>query len=173
MKQCIDIYTACYADNKEKKYKGVGFGAVVVTKTKRRTFSEFSNDSTYLEIWMDEVATLLESLIGNGVVHDFESVALGIHTYEMNTGKVMQKIKKVYEQLRQYDSESWDVVDLKLRRANKPYYPYHDAMVRIVKVMLQYDKSIPLTLILFTKKLKGVPEMTLALQHAEKAVISQ
>lgn len=170
MKQCIDIYTACYADNKEKKLKGTGFGALIVTKTKKQTISGHSDTLSYLDLWMEEMATVIEGLLGTGVVHTFESVALAIHTYEMNTGKVLQKLKKVYDEVKQYGPDSWDIVELKLRRANKTYYPYHNAMLRIVMTMLQYNVTIPLNVILFTKKVKGNDQMTIALQKAEAAL---
>lgn len=170
MKQCIDIFTAVYTDNKEKKYKGTGYGAIVVTKTKRRSFSEYNPNTTYLQMWMEETSSLLEQLIGGDTIHDFESLVIGLHTYESNTGRILEKIKKVFVQMKDYEEDSWDVVELKLRRSNKTYYPYHDAMVQIVFLLLNYNKHTPVQLVLFTQKKKNIPEMTLALQKAEAAV---
>lgn len=170
MKQCVDIYTACYTDNKEKKLKGTGFGALIVTKTKKQSISEYSDTLSYLELWMEEMADILESMLGADVVHEFEGMTLALHTYEMNTGRVLQKLKKVYDQMKEYGPDCWDVVELKLRRSNKTYYTYHTAMVRIVNTLLNYNASIPLQLMLFTKKVKGNEQMTIALQKAESAL---
>lgn len=138
MTQCIDMYTGVFTDNIDKKKPGAAFGAVMVNKHRVATTSNYDPASTYLQIWMKNIAEQLDA-IAKSPLTDTE-VTMFVHTWTPNINKMCVKMQSVFDQLKSYDEDAWDVLDIKLRRANRQRYEYHNDMVTIVKSLLVLNR---------------------------------
>jgi len=168
MKQCIDIYTGTYVDNKDKQVKGVAFAAIC--KGKKGSYTHTNTDpeqTSAMEMWMSEMDTILKRIPADTT--QFEECALIIHSWSHNLKKITSKMQSIYNQLKEYDEDMWDVVAIKLRRANGTKYPYHDQMASIMLTLLRYNKMLPLDVKFVSTSPKNAA-MGLAYQRAEVAL---
>lgn len=172
MKQCIDIYTGTYVDNKFKKVSGVGFAAICKGKSGASTVTEaYPDETSIIQVWMDEMALILRRIPADHT--QFDGTTIIIHSWSMNLKQVTGKMQSIYDQLKGYDEDMWDVIPVKLRKKNGQYHPYHDSMVKILTSLLQHNQTMPLDVRFVSTSPKNKSEggiMGLAWQKAETAL---
>lgn len=168
MNQCIDIYTGVYADNIDKKKPGAAFGAVCVGKGGNSSTSSYDPNMSYMQIWMTEIAALLSEIPVDHLSYD--SLYLMIHTWTPNINKMCKKMQSIFDQLKELNEDAWDVLDIKLRRANRSRYEYHAEMKKIVRSLLLLNRRIKLTFSFKVSSPRHHPHMGIAYQKAEVAL---
>lgn len=168
MKQVIDIYTGTFSDNIDKKIKGTGFAAICKGKHGSATVTAYNEELSYMELWMKEMASILGQFQFD--VTQFDGCVIAIHTWTPNLNLMCKKLHSIYNELKSYDEDMWDVVTLKLRRKNRSKYPYHDDAVSIVLSLLRINQTMPLNVLFLVTAPKKQPVMGLAYQKAEVAL---
>lgn len=146
MKQIIDIYTATYADHREKEYQGTAFAALIKGKKGTVVYANSYKTLTYIDVWMKEMAMLLARITINPT--EFDDAVIHIHSWTPNVNRMSKKLLSVYDELKQYDDEKiWKNASVMLRRKNRTFYPYHNDLMKIINTLLVLNKRIPLTLV--------------------------
>lgn len=167
MTQCIDIYTGVFTDNIEKKRSGSAFGAVLVGKGGNSSSGVYNPNMTYMQIWMTEIATYISEIPVDHLSYD--SLTLFVHTWTPNINKMCAKMQSIFNQMKDLNEDAWDVLDVKLRRANRQRYEYHAEMRQIVRSLLQLNRRTKLNFQFKVSAPRKFPLMGIAYQKAETA----
>lgn len=136
----INIYTGLYSDNINKEIPGTAFGAIMSAGGESKHTSTYDPNATYMVLWMDNMASLLEKIADQCTLH--ESITLFTHVWNNNVHIMCKKLLSIFNELKDHEPTLWKVLDLKLRRKNKSYYEYHVSMKRIVIALLTINRRI-------------------------------
>lgn len=171
MTTIINLYTGLYSDNINKEVPGTAFGVIMVTGSDSSHRSAYDASSTYMNVWMENIACLLSRLAEQSALP--ESLSLFTHVWNNNVHIMCKKLQSIFNELRDHDPSLWVVLDLKLRRKNKSYYEYHDAMKRIVTALLTINKRVKTFNVYFNATHPAnCGDMRLAQNLAEHALIA-
>lgn len=171
MTTIINLYTGLYSDNINKQIPGTAFGALMVTGSESKHKSAYDANSTYMTVWMENIAQLLERIAEQSALP--ESLSIFTHVWNNNVHTMCKKLLSIYNELKDHDSSLWVVLDLKLRRKNKSYYEYHDKMKRIVIALLTINKRVKTFNVYFNATHPfNCGDMRLAQNLAEHALIA-
>lgn len=80
-------------------------------------------------------------------------------------------MQSIFDQLKEYDEDAWDVLDIKLRRANRQRYEYHNDMATVVRSLLSLNKiCTKLNFKFMVSSPRKHPHMSIAYQKAEQSL---
>lgn len=171
MTTIINLYTGLYSDNINKKVPGTAFGAIMVTGSDSNHRAKYDPSSTYMTVWMNNIAQLFEKIAEQPTLP--ESISLFTHVWNNNVHTMCKKLLSIFTELKDHDPSLWMVIDLKLRRKNKSYYEYHDEMKRILIALLTINKRINTFTVYFNATHPvNCGDMRLAQNLAEHALIT-
>jgi len=166
----INIFTGHFTDNIEKKNPGVSFGAVIVRDSEVITSDEFSLTDSYLTLWLKSVLGILKQLeevsVQRKLVPNLE-MSVQVFAAHKNVIAISRKLQDIFDELKRHKTDVTKLLHVKLRRANRSFYDYHDTMVEIVTTLLAIHANTSTFRFQFASLPKTNPHMRTAQQHAE------
>lgn len=130
----ITYSTGTYSDNTTKQVPGAAFALMAHGNGKHSVKHKvYDAEGTYMSVWMSGVADQLERIVE--VCDEIDDLKLNIVYWNSNIDKIIAKVYGVFSDIKGSTTLNDKLLTLKLRKANKQLYSYHDDMVRIVKAL--------------------------------------
>lgn len=167
----FNLYTAHYTDNDETRL--VAHAMVVDQEGVLKIRRQHSDTMSYMDIRLDALVQFFErvkQVVANGFIGDVPTIDVTIHGCNSNFNQLAAKIGKVYRDLKTFEEDVSDVLELKLRRANRSKYTHHDLQFKLVSLMLQINRTAQLD-VKFKPCSSKLSHMGVALQAAQAHLI--
>lgn len=166
----INLYTGMFSDNINKEKQGTAISVILMCGSESKHMTKYDPTQTYMPLWMDTIAHMLEQVAEQATLPSTLSVF--VHMWNNNVHTMCKKLFSIYNELNSHDQTFWSVLPLKLRRKNKSYYEYHDAMMRIVTSLLIINQRVDNFMVHFNATMPyHCGDMRTAQQLAERALI--
>lgn len=142
----FDVFTGHYTDSINKAIPGCAFGVSVEKDGKKKLMSTYYPEDTYMTAWLKGVIRFfanLNKMIDTGIFTG-DALFVNVYMFHKNVTPIAKKIGKVYWDLRSYVSEVEHMIGIKMRKANKSLYAYHDLLVQLVTLLLEINTKVDL-----------------------------
>lgn len=164
------VYTAHYTEHESNKL--MAHSLLVDQDGVSKLIKQTSTEMTYMQIRLDALCQFFERVEKaiEPAITAYNSITVTVYGCNSNFNKLAVKLGSVYRDLQPL-AENGDVVgllNLKLRRKDRSYYPHHRLMVRLMSSLLRLSTKVQLH-IKFKPASGNTPQMVTALQVAELA----